>query len=133
MQNLFDRWMQWPLAARIASGISIFLIAVSMGGIFDEYDPFEAFVENLVAAILHYGVGIGGMCAGIWIGILVGSRPGRAWTFAGWATGIFLVGASTLLSDEAGRALNISDRMDRLSQSDCTTEWDGRSNPAYCD
>ncbi len=88
MDRIFEAWLRWPIAARWISGVGLLWIVSALLPAFRERRPAAAFGENLVALGLHYGLIMGGLALGIWIGMRTADRTGKHWL--GWVVGIML-------------------------------------------
>ncbi|MCA0279074.1 MAG: hypothetical protein LCH86_24020 [Proteobacteria bacterium] len=130
--RLFDRWSEWPIWARLTSGIGTMVLLNSVRTAWGERDFLAGVAETFVAYLLHSGGPIAAMAAGTWIGIKMAKASSKDWL--GWMIGIvtfavLCLGLAMLTDDIPG----ISWRMKAMGSGDCHTVLDGSFNSLVCD
>ena len=131
MGRLFEAWLEWPIPARWLSGVTAFWIISALAPAFYSSNPAATFGEYFVGLGIHYGLMVGGIALGIWIGKILYSRTESAWISWGVGIGVFIFFG--FLRIPLGEFFGVSDVLEKLLDSDCYTDWDGRSNPTVCE
>lgn len=117
-------WAKWVVG--VAGVILLDAVTSSVGD-----RRFVASVaENFVAKILYYGVPLGSVALGVLAGMRIHTRYSNS---IAWIGGISVAFATSfvlfaLTSDIPG----VSWRLQRMQNSDCYVDWDGRSNSTVC-
>ena len=132
MDRAISTWMALPLWAKWATAIFGLIFLDSVRSAWGERNFVGGVAESFVAYVLFYGIPIGCIAAGIWIGTNVADRSGKQWL--GWFVGVAAafcvgIGLQIVVSDIPG----VSWRLKAINNSDCYTDWDGRSNPVVCE
>ena len=131
MGRIFNTWLSWSIAVRWISGIGLFWVVSAILPAFRERNPAAAFGENFVALGLHYGLMLGSIAVGIWLGPKIVERTGKTWI--AWVFGIGLFVAAVIIREPLGNFFGVSDKLDVLLNPDCYIDWDGRSNSTVCE
>jgi hypothetical protein len=109
---LSNQWFKRPMA--VIGGVFAILLAIdAIVAVWGERRPVGGFFEEFVARALHWGIGLGSVAVGVWVGTKVFERTKS--NLLGWIVGILLflvvgVAVGILLSKIPG----IGWRMDRL-------------------
>ncbi len=123
-------WWNLPTWGKWTTAICGIFALSSLGPAFHEGDPL-AFIENFLALIFRYGTMFGSFAVAVWSGIRIAEHTGRSWL--GWVVGICVIALSATVMGTFERLPGIGGRMKAMSNSDCYTDWDGRTNPTVCD
>jgi len=130
--RLFDRWSEWPIWARLTSGIGAMVLLESVRTAWGEHDFLAGVAETFVAYLLHFGGFAGAMAAGAWIGIRLARASSKDWL--GWMIGIVTFALLTLgLAIVTGDIPGIGWRMRAIGSGRCHTVLDGSFNSLVCD
>lgn len=129
-EQIKDWWWGLPTWGKWVTAICGVFAVSSIGPAFQEGDPV-VFIENFLALTFRYGIMFGSFALAIWAGIRVAQHYGRSW--AGWLVGICIMIMSVTVMGTFERLPGIGWRMKAMSNSDCYTDWDGRSNPVVCE
>ncbi|TNM65070.1 hypothetical protein [Aliirhizobium smilacinae] len=126
------RWLRLPLWGKWVSGLAVVFLWSSIGPALNERHFLPALFQNFVALSLHWGLIALAFGGAIWAGLKVAAKTGKSWL--GWVVGLVVVvviaGPVTGLFEGLP---GVGKRLSDLGNSDCYTEWDGRSNPVVCD
>ena len=126
------RWSELPTWAKWVFGIGgLFLLQAALSAL-GEKSIVAATAENFVAYVFQYGSVVGGIAAGLWVGTRLLKRTRSnllSWT-GGIAAAVFV---GTIVYGIGGSIPGVAWRLERMALSDCSTDWDGRSNPLACD
>ncbi len=132
MDSIIATWERLPLWAKWVCGISGLFIVTSVWPALHERHFLSSFIEIFIANVLHWGLVIGSFADAIWGGLRVANMTGRGWL--GWVAGLVIFGVIGVGIGASLRKLpGVGWRLDAMSNSDCYTDWDGRSNPTVCD
>ncbi len=113
-----DIWMRLPLWTNWSA--------------WGERDFIDGIAQTFVARVFYYGAMAASLAAGIWSGMATAARSGRNWH--GWIVGVAIAVVIYGVIDRAGQALpGVDWRIKAMQNSDCYTDWDGRSNPVVCE
>ena len=130
ISRTIDTWNAWPVWAKWTSGIGAVVLIEAVSVASRERNFLAALVEHSVALVLRYGILAAAVGGAVWIGAKIHKRT----PWAGWVVGIglfFLIGVGGM--SVATSLPGVGWRVAAMADSDCRTEWDGRSNPTVCD
>jgi fructose-specific phosphotransferase system IIC component len=129
---VMTRWMRLPLWGKwITSIVAVFFVS-SISQSIDEHHFLQALFQNFFAITLHWGLIALAFGGAIWAGMKIADRTGNYWL--GWAVGLVIVVVMAGPVNDFFESLpGVGKRLSALRDSDCYTEWDGRSNPMVCD
>jgi len=124
--------MAWPQWARWASAIAALIGFDAFFFSWGEDDFGSSFTASSAAILIYHARSIGSVAAGIYLGVKVASYFKKSWL--GWIVGILCTLTLFEAIDSLKYALpGVPERVRALQDSDCHTDWDGRSNPTVCD
>ncbi len=132
LDQLLMSWLRLPLWAKWASAICVLVLLDSIRFAWGERDFVDGVVQTFVASIFYYGGMFAGVGTGIWVGIRVAEKSNKNWL--GWFVGVIAATVVYGLIDRTASALpGVDWRVKAMRDSNCYTEWDGRSNPVVCE
>lgn len=132
IDTMKTRWLRLPVWGKWISGLAALFLISSIGPALNERHFLPALFQNFVALSLHWGLIALAFGGAIWIGLKVAVRSGKNWL--GWVIGLFIVIiVAGPVSGFFEGLPGVGEKLSALGNSDCYTEWDGRSNPVVCD
>ena len=131
-ERAYSAWEAWPLWARMASGVMALFVADSVITAWGTRDFIGNLIEAFFAQILYWGGPLLSIAAGVLVGRWIQAKSrsaGVAWG-SGIVTAFVLFGMIELGVREIP---GVGWRIEAMRDSNCYTDWDGRSNPTVCD
>ncbi len=97
-----------------------------------ERDFVSGFFQSYLAIVLYYAGFLCATAAGIWVGVRAVERSRRNWL--GWGAGLVCaVVVYAFFEGVIDEMPGVKWRVDAMRDSNCHTDWDGRTNPVVCD
>ncbi|WP_375598312.1 hypothetical protein [Devosia sp. Naph2] len=130
IQIAIDKWSAWPTWAKWASGIGTVVLIEAVMVASGERNFFAGLVEHSVAVVLRYGMIALAFGGAYWVGTRIAKRSSN---WLGWVAGIvFCLAVIWFGMDIITSLPGVGWRVTAMMNSDCYTDWDGRSNPSVC-
>lgn len=131
ISRAIDSWSAWPVWAKWTSGIGAVVLIEAVSVASQERNFVAGLIEHAFALVLRYGVLVLAVGGGIWIGMQIAKRSK---TWLGVLAGIALFLLVGVVGMQVVTSIpGVGWRVTAMVNSDCYTDYDGRSNPTVCD